>query len=69
MRIEPHFDCGLDFAEVSEETPYGKVSVSWHMCNGQTAVHIVVPVNTTAEICLKDQIKEVTGSGTYDYIL
>lgn len=68
MRIEPHFDCGLQYAEVAEETPYGRASVTWHRCGEQVAVHIVIPVNTTAEICLKD-LRETVGSGTYDYIV
>ena len=68
MHIEPHFDCGLQYAEVAEETPYGKASVTWHRCGEQMAVHIVIPVNTTAEICLND-LRETVGSGTYDYIV
>lgn len=64
IRVAPAFNCGLDFARVSEETPYGKAAVEWNLHGKKISVHICIPPNTTAEIYLPDRIENV-GSGRY----
>lgn len=68
IKVQPSLDCGLTRAAVSEETPYGKAAVDWELVKDQAIVHVTVPVNTTAEICLPGKETETVGSGTYTFI-
>lgn len=66
IRVEPSLDCGLMRAAVSEETPYGRAAVDWELIDGKAIVHVTVPVNTSAEICLPG--KETVSIGSGDYV-
>lgn len=59
---------GLEEVRAELESPYGKI-VSGYVCrNGKMHVHVEIPANTAAVICLpekEDQIR--VGSGVYDY--
>lgn len=68
MLIRPSLDCGLDYACVSEETPYGKAQVFWEKLGNQAVVQVIVPANTTALICLHKRPQETVGSGRYVYV-
>ncbi len=63
--VEPALDCGLTSAAVSEETPWGKASVSWEILEKKALVHVEVPVGTEAEIRLPGRERETVGSGSY----
>lgn len=65
IRVEPSLDCGLTRAAVSEETPYGRAAVDWELIDGKAIVHVTVPVNTSAEICLPGKATVSAGSGDY----
>lgn len=65
IRVEPSLDCGLTRAAVSEETPYGRAAVDWELIDGKAIVHVTVPVNTSAEICLPGKATVSVGSGDY----
>lgn len=65
MKVAPSLDCGLTYAAVREETPYGKAAVDWELAGGQAIVHVTVPANTTAEICLPGKETQTVGSGRY----
>lgn len=65
IRVAPSLDCGLTYAEVSEETPYGRAAVHWELVDSRAIVHVTVPANTTAEICLPDKETVTVGSGRY----
>lgn len=65
IRVEPSLDCGLTRAAVSEETPYGRAAVDWELIDGKAIVHVTVPVNTSAEICLPGKETVQVGSGDY----
>lgn len=69
FRIQPMFVTGIEEAGVELESVYGKIESHWSCKNGKIAVKVVVPPNTTAEICLpeKEEIFEV-GSGRYEYV-
>jgi alpha-L-rhamnosidase len=67
IRLKPVFPAGLDFAEASYQTPYGRVSSSWRRKDGEIIWDVVVPANVRAQIYLPDaQVREI-GSGTYHF--
>lgn len=68
IRVAPALDCGLSWAKVKEETPYGEACVEWKIEEGRAAVSVQIPANTTAEIVLPGREKEVVGSGKYTII-
>ena len=69
FRVAPSFDSGLTSVAVSEETPYGKAAVEWHLADGHAFVHAEVPPNAKAVIDLPGKEPITVGSGQYDYII
>ncbi|MDO4339592.1 MAG: family 78 glycoside hydrolase catalytic domain [Eubacteriales bacterium] len=67
IRIAPALDCGLRWASVKEETPYGEAFVSWRIEKEKTVVSVEIPANTTAEIVLPGRKTETVGSGSYTF--
>ena len=67
-KLKPAFDSGLTSVSVSEETPYGTAAVDWEIVEDQILVHVTVPANTEAEICLPGRERETVGSGTYSFL-
>lgn len=65
FRVAPSFDCGLSYAKVSEETPYGKAEIAWRLVNKTAVVTVTVPANTTARIDLPGMEQTEVGSGNY----
>ena len=65
IRIAPAVDCGLDWARVKEETPYGTAGVFWKKEKGILYLEVEIPANTTAEIVLPGQKIRRLGSGSY----
>lgn len=45
--IEPHAVCGLTWAKGHLDTPHGRISVAWHLENGQLKVEKTVPSGIT----------------------
>ena len=79
FRVEPALDCGLARAAVSEETPYGRATVSWEIvgtqgdddpqCGYRTAfVQVDVPPNTRAEIRLPGMPEQTVKSGHHVFL-
>lgn len=67
IRIAPAWDCGLSWARVVEETPYGTASVVWEKDSDRKYLNIQIPPNTIAEIVLSESRTETVGSGNYTY--
>ncbi|HXO75761.1 MAG TPA: alpha-L-rhamnosidase C-terminal domain-containing protein, partial [Puia sp.] len=67
IRMKPVFSAGLDFAEASYLTPYGRVSSSWRKKDGGIIWDVVVPANVRAQVYLPDGKVVGIGSGTYHY--
>lgn len=67
FRVSPGFDCGLKWASVKEETPYGPAAVDWELLGKNAVVHVTVPANATAEICLPGVPEQTVGSGKYTF--
>ncbi|MCD8217293.1 MAG: glycoside hydrolase family 78 protein [Clostridiales bacterium] len=57
--VQPQIGGGLDWAEVSYESIYGKIVNRWEKSENQVILNVTVPVNAAATICLK-QAAEVT---------
>ena len=67
IRMKPVFPTGLDFAEASYLTPYGRVSSSWRKKEEDVIWDVVVPANVRAEVFLPDgKVREI-GSGAYHF--
>ena len=69
FRVKPSFTSGLTHAAVSEETPYGKAAVEWHIVADAVVVHAEVPANTEAVIELPGMESVTVGSGSYDWLV
>jgi alpha-L-rhamnosidase len=67
IRMKPVFPDGLDFAEASYLTPYGRVSSSWRKKDGGIIWDVVVPPNVRAEVDLPDGKMKEIGSGAYHF--
>lgn len=68
IRLAPAFDIpDLSFANVTYETPYGKVASHWTKTVTEYAWEVTVPCNTTATVVLPDGSEQVIGSGTYHF--
>lgn len=68
FRVKPSFTSGLTHAAVSEETPYGRAAVEWHILGDAVAVHTEVPVNVQAVIELPGVQPVTVGSGSHDWL-
>jgi alpha-L-rhamnosidase len=67
--VNPDYDCGLDSASISQDSPYGRIEVSWKKADGKVELNVTVPVNTTAEVTLDGGATVKIGSGAYSYKL
>lgn len=68
IRIQPMLVRGIEEAEASFESPYGKI-VSGYACrDGKIRIRVEIPANTTAEIYLPEREEPAAvGSGRYEY--
>lgn len=67
ITICPYPDRHLTYAKRSYESTYGTIVSDWKMKNDHFQLHVEIPCNTTAEICLPDGTRHEVGSGSYDY--
>lgn len=66
--LKPDFDIqDCSHANVSYQTPYGKVVSNWKKTLQQLSWDIEIPCNTTAEVHLPDGKVKKIGSGTYHF--
>lgn len=63
--LSPVPGTGMNYAEGSYLSPYGKVISSWKKTERGTEFSFSVPVNCSAEICLPDGSKKSVKSGIY----
>ncbi|HRN57405.1 MAG TPA: alpha-L-rhamnosidase C-terminal domain-containing protein, partial [Agriterribacter sp.] len=55
---------GVTHADVSYNSPYGKIAVKWEKANGRFDLSAEIPVNTTATIYLPvSGVADITESG------
>ena len=60
--VKPAFIKGLEFAEASYSSPFGKISVRWERADGVVSLRVRVPAGVTADIVLPDGTR-ITRSG------
>lgn len=66
--LKPDFDIqDCSHANVSYQTPYGKVVSNWKKTLQQLSWDVEVPCNTTAEVYLPDGTVKKVGSGKYHF--
>ena len=66
--LKPDFDKqDCSHANVSYQTPYGKVVSNWKKTLQQLSWDVEIPCNTTAEVHLPDGKVKKIGSGTYHF--
>ncbi|MFD2287676.1 Bacterial alpha-L-rhamnosidase [Pedobacter petrophilus] len=58
IRIEPHVVGDLTSADVSYDSPYGKISSKWQKMDKSFLLEVHIPVNTTADIYFPSKLKQ-----------
>ena len=59
---------GIEEAEGTFESPYGKIVSGYSCKDGKIHIHAEIPANTTAVIVLPEKEEKLeVGSGVYDY--
>ena len=83
IRIEPSYDCGLEYVKGSLKSPYGLIRVSWKKDNTwsgedntadpetesreSVSLEVAVPANTSAVVVLPDGQECRVGSGVWKW--
>lgn len=83
IRIEPFYDCGLEYVKGSLKSPYGLIRVSWKKDNTwsgedntadpetesreSVSLEVAVPANTSAVVVLPDGQECRVGSGVWKW--
>ena len=66
--LKPAFDIeDCEWANVGYNTPYGSIVSNWKKTLQHLDWHILIPCNTTADICFPDGTVKTIGSGQYDF--
>ena len=65
--IKPLMGGTLTEAEAAYESPYGRIVSAWEKQGDKANVHIVIPANTAAEVCLPGLARMTLGSGEYRF--
>ena len=66
--LKPAFDIqDCEWANVSFDSPYGRITSNWKKNLQHLDWHVVIPCNTTASVYLPDGTTKEIGSGTYDF--
>ena len=66
--LKPAFDIqDCEWANVSFDSPYGRIASNWKKTLQHLDWHVVIPCNTTADVCLPDGTVKTVGSGSYDF--
>lgn len=64
--IAPQYATALDWVNVSKETPYGLIKVSWKKSNDTIRLEIDVPIGSTATLLHPDNHTELLQSGHHE---
>ena len=66
--LKPAFDIqDCEWANVSFDSPYGRITSNWKKNLQHLDWHVVIPCNTTAIVYLPDGTTKEIGSGAYDF--
>jgi len=64
FKVAPSRFTDIDWVDISHETPYGKIALSYRRDEKQTVFDLTVPVNTTAQFSFGG-VKKVLSSGIH----
>lgn len=67
FRIAPQIPEGIDYANVSKETPYGTIKVCWNKSEAGIGYDITVPVGTTAEFIARSGKARLLNAGRHSF--
>ena len=65
--VAPETECGMQWSKTAIKTPKGVIRCEWKKEEGKTFVEIEIPKTSTAEIILKNGVKETKTGGIYKY--
>ena len=65
--VAPETECGMQWSKTAIKSPEGVIRCEWKNEDGKTFVEIEIPEASTAEIILKNGIKEFRPCGVYKY--
>jgi len=66
IRIAPQSVNGLDWAEATVGTPYGRVTARWEKTGGNVKLVAEIPAGTTAELKLPNDKSKTVGPGRHE---
>lgn len=69
LEFQPQPGGGLTHTRVRHITPYGLAECAWEFTDGQLAVNVTVPPNTTAQVTLPNGEMAEIGSGTWNWTM
>lgn len=52
--VDPQIPNGVTWSKVTKESPYGTIAVNWNLKDDQLNLRLIVPVGTTATVCIPD---------------
>ena len=68
IRIQPRFIKGITSVDASYDSVYGTIRSAWNCKEGKITVDVTIPVNTTAQIVIKEKEEVIeVGSGCWHY--
>jgi alpha-L-rhamnosidase len=68
FRLQPAFAIqNCEWASVSHDSPYGTIKSKWKKTLQHVEWDVMVPCNTTADICLPNGETKTVGSGSYHF--
>ncbi|MBQ8093219.1 MAG: family 78 glycoside hydrolase catalytic domain [Clostridia bacterium] len=67
FQVAPNPLGGIHSGCAEQETPYGRISVSWTTGDGRMSISLAVPVGTTCELKYPDGQVEQLASGNYSF--
>lgn len=65
--VAPETECGMQWSKTAIKSPKGVIRCEWKKEDSKTFVEIEIPEASTAEIILKNGVKEIRPGGIYKY--
>ncbi|MBT2210123.1 family 78 glycoside hydrolase catalytic domain [Actinomadura sp. NEAU-AAG7] len=65
--VAPRPGGGLTWAEVKQDSPYGRIGSAWRIEGGRFSLEVTVPPGTTAEVVLPDGTRAEVGPGVHAF--
>ena len=66
VRIDPDYNCGLNYAKTGIDSIYGKILCEWHKKDNAISLKVVLPPGTSGVINAAGRMVEV-GNGSFEF--